>query len=139
MAQLHLLNPLVVNLVFLPSTPPVEIFAIICCVTINVYVVTKTKIVTCTWVVYAIDGCTPSNILGYIIGFHISINKLDIGFVPIDIIGVSIGKLKGFDPYQYGGIMIRVCCCLSFYVILKHFLALRLTINKIVEFIIIGV
>jgi hypothetical protein len=67
------------------------------------------------------------------------VNKLDIGFVHISIIGVPIGKPKGFDPYQYGGIMIRACCCLSSYVIFKHFLTLGLTINKIVKFIIIGV
>jgi hypothetical protein len=101
--------------------------------------VTKTKIVTCTWVVYAIDGHTPSNIPGYIIGFHISINKLDIGFVPISIIGVPIGKPKGFDPYQYGGIIIRVCCCLSSYVIFKPVLTLGLTINKTIKLITIGV
>jgi hypothetical protein len=90
-------------------------------------------------VVYAIDGHTPSNILGYIIRFHININKLDIGLVPIGIIGVPIGKPKRFDPYQNGAIMIKICCCLSPYVIFKRFSTLGLIINKTIELIIIGV
>jgi hypothetical protein len=64
-----------------------------------------------------IDGHTPLNI-GYIIRFHTGIGRMVIGFMFIGIIGVPIGKLFGFDPYQYEGTMIGGCF-LNPYVVFK--------------------
>jgi hypothetical protein len=86
--------------------------------------------------VVSINGHTPLNI-GYIIGFHMGIGRVLIGFMFIGIIGVPIGKLFGFDPYQYVGTMIGGCCS-NPYVVLKCILALRFIVNKLVEFPIIS-
>jgi hypothetical protein len=61
------------------------------------------------------------------------IGRMVIEFVFIGIIGVPIGKLFGFDPYQYEGTMIGGCCS-NPYVIFNRILALGLTTNKLVEF-----
>jgi hypothetical protein len=65
------------------------------------------------------------------------INRAAIKFVFIGIIGVPIGKLFGFDPYQYEDTMIGGCCS-NPYIVLKRILALRLIVNKLVEFPIIS-
>jgi hypothetical protein len=50
---------------------------------------------TCIWVV-GTDGHTFP-VLGYVIRFHMGINKNIITFMFIDIINVPIGKAYGFD------------------------------------------
>jgi hypothetical protein len=106
-----------------------------CCVTIDIYALNGTSIATSTWVVH-IDGHPPLNI-GYVIGFHIGIGRVVIKFVFISIIGIPIGKLFGFDPYQYEGIMV-VGCCSNPYVVFKHISTPRLIVDKLVEFPIIS-
>jgi len=87
-----------------------------CCVTVDIYALSGTSIATSTWVV-SINGHTPLNI-GYIIRFHMCISRVVIGFVFIGIIGVPIGELFGFGPYQYEGTMIGGYCS-NPYVVLK--------------------
>jgi len=86
--------------------------------------------------VVSINGHTPFNI-GYIIGFHMGIGRVVIGFMFIGIIGVPIGKLFGFDPYQYEGTMIGGCCP-NLYVVLKWVLAPKFIVHKLTEFPIIS-
>lgn len=102
-----------------------------CCVMVDIYALSGTNIATSTWVV-SINGHTPLNI-GHVIKFHMGISRVVIRFVFIGIIGVPIGKLFGFDPYQYEDTMIGGCCS-NPYVVLKHILAPRLIVNKLVEF-----
>jgi hypothetical protein len=103
---------------------------------VDIYALNRTSIATSTWAVI-IDGHTPLNI-GYIIGFHMGIGRVVIRFMFIDIIGVRIGKLYCFDPYQYEGTMIGGCCS-NPYVVLKCILAPRFIVNKLIEFPIINV
>jgi hypothetical protein len=98
-----------------------------CCVTVDIYALNGTSIATSTWVV-GIDGHTPLDI-GSVIGFHVGIGRTVIGFVFIGIIGVPIGKLFGFNPYQYEDTMIGGCCS-NPYVVLNRVLAHGLIINK---------
>jgi len=75
-----------------------------------------------------INGHTPFNI-GYIIRFHMGIGRVLIGFMFIGVIGVHVGKLFCFDPYQYEGRMIGGCC-LNPYVVFKYVLAPRFIVDK---------
>jgi hypothetical protein len=86
--------------------------------------------------VVSIDGHPPLNIR-YIVGFPMGIGRMVIGCVFIGIIGVPIGKLFGFDPYQYEGTMIGGCCP-NPYVVFKRVSTPRLIVNKLVEFPIIS-
>jgi len=102
---------------------------------VHIYVLSGTSIATSTWVV-GIDGHTPFNI-GYVIIFHVGIGRTVIRFVFIGIIGVPIGKLFGFDPYQYEDTMIGGCCS-NPYVVFKCISTIGLIVNKLVKFPIIN-
>jgi len=102
-----------------------------CCVMVHIYALSGTSITTSTWVV-GINGCTALNI-GYVIIFHVGIGRMVIRFVFIGIIGVPIGKLFGFDPYQYKATMIGGCCS-NLYVVFKCISTLGLIVDKLVKF-----